>query len=134
MSLKVLIIEDEFVEANSLSIILKNAGHAVCGTAKSVDQAVPSVRNLKPDIVLVDIFLKGNRTGIDLGFLLTKQNVPFIYLSANSNPRTLEQAVLTNPCGFLTKPFRERDLLMALNIAHYRIQKNKEMALRQEEW
>ncbi len=134
MGLKVLIVEDEFVEANSLSIILKNAGHEIRGIAKSVDQAVPSIRNLKPDIVVVDILLKGDRTGIDLGFLLNKQNVPFIYLSANSNPTTLEQAVLTNPYGFLTKPFREWELLMALNVAAYRFQKSKEMASRQEEW
>jgi transcriptional regulator with GAF, ATPase, and Fis domain len=134
MGLKILIVEDEFLEANHLSIILKNAAHEICGTAKSVNQALSSVRSLKPDIVLVDIFLKGERTGIDLGYILDKQKIPFIYLSANTKPSTLEEAVLTNPYGFLTKPYRDREILIALNIAVYRSKKNREMVLHQEEW
>ncbi|MDB5141848.1 MAG: response regulator [Mucilaginibacter sp.] len=134
MSLKVLIVEDQFLEANNLSVILKGAGHQVSGTAKSVDQALSCVRKTKPDIVLVDIYLKGDLTGIDLGYSLDKQNIPFIFLTANSNPTTLEEAMLTKPNGFLSKPFREREILMALNIASYRSQKNLEMAARQAEW
>src|SRR5271156_4717232 len=133
MSLKVLIVEDEFVEATSLSITLKKAGHHVDAIAKSVDQALNLVRKSRPDIVLVDIFLNGELSGIDLGHSLDDQNIPFIYLSANSNPTTLEDAVLSKPYGFLTKPFREREILLALNIATYRFQKSKELELRQEQ-
>src|SRR5450755_4040623 len=97
----ILIVEDQFIEANDLRIILEKAGHTICGIAKSVDQALAILQSVKPDIVLLDIFLKGDLTGIDLAKTLTKQNVPFIYISANSNESTFEAAKATQPYGFL---------------------------------
>ncbi|GGB05460.1 sigma 54-interacting transcriptional regulator [Puia dinghuensis] len=134
MNLSILIIEDEFLEAENLSIILKNAGHAVLGIAKSVDQAIGLINKSKPDIVLVDIVLKGDLNGIHLAHILNKKNIPFIFLSANSNATTLEQAIETKPYGFLVKPFREKELLIALNVAVYRYQKNIELISRQQKW
>jgi len=134
MNLNILIVEDEFLEAESLSIILKNAGHSVQGIAKSVDQAIGLLNKSKPDIVLVDIILRGDVSGIDLARILNKKNIPFIFLSANSNATTLEQAIATKPSGFLVKPFREKELLIALNIAVYRYQKNLELITRQQKW
>lgn len=133
MALKVLIVEDNFVEASSLEISLTQAGHNVCAIAFSVDEASRCVRTMQPDIVLVDIYLKGDLTGINLGYILDKLNIPFIYLSANSDPTTFSEAVLTKPYGFLTKPFREREILVALNIAIYRFKKNKELVSMQEQ-
>jgi transcriptional regulator with GAF, ATPase, and Fis domain/DNA-binding response OmpR family regulator len=134
MNLNVLIVEDQFLEAENLSIILKNAGHSVHGIAKSVDQAIGLLNKSKPDIVLVDIILKGDLNGINLARILDKKNIPFIFLSANSNAATLEQAIGTKPYGFLVKPFREKELLIALNIAVYRYQKNLELISRQQKW
>ena len=134
MNLSVLIVEDLFLEAENLSIILKNAGHTVHGIAKSVDQAMGLLNKSNPDIVLVDIVLKGDLTGIDLAHMLNKKNIPFIFLSANSNATTLEQAIAAKPYGFLVKPFREKELLIALNIAVYRYQKNLELITRQQKW
>ena len=133
MALKVLIVEDNFIEASSLEISLTEAGHKVCAIALSVDEALRYIRTMQPDIVLVDIYLKGELTGINLGYTLDKLNIPFIYLSANSDPATFSEAVLTKPYGFLTKPFREREILVALNIAIYRSQKNKELVSMQEQ-
>jgi two-component system response regulator HydG len=90
MNLKVLIVEDQFLEADNLSIILKNAGHSVLGIAKSVDQAIGLLKKNNPDIALVDIVLRGDLNGIDLARILDKKNIPFIFLSANSNATTLE--------------------------------------------
>jgi len=123
MNLNILIVEDQFLEAENLSIILKSAGHSVQGIAKSVDQAIDLLKKSNPDIVLVDIVLKGDLNGIDLARILDKKSIPFIFLSANSNATTLEQAIATKPYGFLVKPFREKELLIALNIAVYRYQK-----------
>jgi DNA-binding NtrC family response regulator len=134
MNLNILIVEDQFLEAENLSIILKNAGHAVCGIAKSVDQALGLLKKCHPDIVLVDIVLKGDLNGIDLARMLDKKNIPFIFLSANSNATTFEEAIATRPYGFLVKPFREKELLLALNIAVYRYQKNIELSTRQQKW
>lgn len=120
MSAKILIVEDQFVEASTLKRTLEKAGHIVCGIAMSFDQALPYLKMERPDIVLLDIFLKGSLTGIDLASILSKENIPFIYLSANSNASTLEAAKATRPYGFLVKPFREKDVLIALDIAGYR--------------
>ena len=99
MKLNILIIEDQFLEAENLSIILKNAGHTVHGIAKSVDQAMGLLKKSNPDIALVDIVLRGELNGIDLARLLDKKSIPFIFLSANSNATTLEQAIATKPYG-----------------------------------
>ena len=120
MSKKVLIVEDQFVEANDLQLILKKAGYGVCGIARSVPIAQEMIKKERPDFVLLDIFLKGKQTGIDLAKQLNEENIAFIYLSANSNEDVLNAAKNTQPYGFLVKPFREKDLLIMLDIARYR--------------
>jgi DNA-binding NtrC family response regulator len=120
VSKKVLIVEDQFVEANDLQLMLKKAGYEVSGIARSVDIAEEIIKKEKPGLVLLDIFLKGKRTGIDLARQLAKENIAFVYLSANSNEKVLNAAKATQPYGFLVKPFREKDLLIMLEIASYR--------------
>jgi DNA-binding NtrC family response regulator len=132
MLLQILIVEDLFIEANDLRIILERAGHTVTGMPKSVDQALASLKRCKPDIVLLDIFLKGDLTGIHLARNLAAANIPFVYLSANSNASTLESAKSTQPFGFLFKPFREKDVLVALDIAIHRHRHILETTRRQE--
>jgi DNA-binding NtrC family response regulator len=117
---KILIVEDQFIEASDLKQILERAGHKVCGFAASVKTARERIRTENPEFVLLDIFLKGEETGIDLAHQLRDSNTPFIYLSANSDQATLEAARATQPYGFLVKPFRERDILATLDIAIYR--------------
>lgn len=126
MNKKVLIVEDNFVEANDLQIMLKKAGYEVCGIARSFDAAREIMNKEKPDIVLLDIFLKGKFTGIDLAKQLKEENIAFIYLSANSNEEILAEAKTTEPYGFIVKPFRERDLLVTLEIAQYRHEHSRE--------
>ena len=134
MSSQILIVEDQFIEANDLRIVLEKAGHIVCGIAKSVEQAVSILKKVRPDIVLLDIFLVGKLTGIDLAKMLTNDNIPFIYLSANSDELTFENAKATHPYGFLVKPFREKDILNALDIASYRYNHTVELMRKQEKW
>src|SRR5579871_5123449 len=134
MPLKILIVEDVFIEADHLSLILEKAGHSVTGVAKSVEQAFNALKKERPDMVMLDIFLKGHLTGIHFARTLAKNNIPFIYLSANSNPCTLEAAKSTNPYGFLVKPFREKDILIALDIAAYRHHQALNHFARQEQW
>src|ERR1700688_3246491 len=86
----------------------------------------------KPDFVLLDIFLKGKLTGIDLAKQLAEDNIPFVYLSANSNEEILNAAKATQPYGFLVKPFREKDLLVTLEIARYRHEHSQETISRRE--
>ena len=119
MKAKILIVEDQFIEANNLKIILKKAGYLVCPLASSVPGALKIIENEKPDLVLLDIYLDGNLTGIDLAKSLREKNIAFVFLSANSNKETLDEAKVTRPYGFLVKPFREKDILVTLDIAWY---------------
>jgi two-component system response regulator HydG len=119
MNKKILIVEDGIVEANNLRIILENAGFIVSGMVDSYDRAIAFLAKESPDLVLLDIFLVGPKTGIDLARILKERNIAFVYLSANSNKETLEMAKVTEPYGFLVKPFRKKDILITLDIANY---------------
>lgn len=120
MKEKILIVEDEFIVANDLKIMLIKGGYEVVGIASGVVQARKIIETKKPDWVLLDIMLKGDLTGIDLAWELIEKDIPFLYISANTNQTTLEAVKATQPYGFMVKPFRERDLLVMLDIARYR--------------
>jgi len=120
MKFKILIVEDQFIEANNLKMILENAGYEVCGVAASVADALRLMEHDKPHMVMLDIHLRGPLSGIDLAEKLTRKNIAFVYLSANSNRQTLDAAKVTRPYGFLVKPFREKDVLIMLEVALYR--------------
>lgn len=132
MKPKILIVEDQFIEANHLRIMLQRADYTVCGVARSVEQAEEMIEKYRPGLVLLDIFLTGKRTGIDLAAQLRERNIPFIYLSANSNEEVLNAAKATHPYGFLVKPFRDNDLLVTLQIAQYHHEHGLESQLRKE--
>lgn len=122
MKERILIVEDEFIVANDLKIMLEKAGYDIIGIVPSVKQGKKVVTELTPDIVLLDIILKGEETGIDMAHWLITQHIPFLYISATTNLSTLESVKETAPYGFIVKPFRERDLLIMLDIARYKIQ------------
>jgi two-component system response regulator HydG len=122
---KILIVEDQFIEAKSLNVILTNAGYSTCTIARSVSTALSIIEKEKPDLILVDIFLQGEGTGIDLGKILNEKNMAFVYLSANSNRQILEDAKPTKPYGFMVKPFRAKDVLIMLDVALY-LHKNRQ--------
>ncbi|RUT69610.1 sigma-54-dependent Fis family transcriptional regulator [Flavobacterium cupreum] len=125
MKEKILIVEDEFIVANDLKIMLVKAGYQVTGIASSVVQARKLIGEKRPDWVLLDIMLKGDLTGIDLAWELRELQLPFLYISANTNQTTLEAVKATHPYGFMVKPFRERDLIVMLDIARYRFDQEK---------
>ncbi|RZJ30201.1 MAG: sigma-54-dependent Fis family transcriptional regulator, partial [Chryseobacterium sp.] len=119
MTKKILIVEDQFIEANNLKLILQNAGYQVLPIARTVPEAMSIVNSDQPDFVLLDIFLKTHETGIDLARILKQKSIAFIFLSANSDPATFKEAKETGPYGFLVKPFRTEDVLAMLDIAQY---------------
>ena len=105
MKEKILIVEDQFVEADYLRMMLAKVGYQVTGIAHSVPQARELIDKNRPDLVLLDIFVKGKLTGIDLAKQLAEENIAFVYLSASSNEQVLNEAKATQPYGFLVKPF-----------------------------
>jgi two-component system response regulator HydG len=130
MNRKVVIVEDQFIEANNLRKVLHRAGYIVCPIATSVPLALEIIAAEAPDLVMVDICLKGDRTGVDLAMILKEKNIAFVYLSANSDQYVFNAAKLTGPYGFLVKPFREKDVLATLEIAWYHHQQNQELIIR----
>ena len=130
---KILVVEDELIVARDIKKTLERNGYKVIGVARSTDKALQMVEEGKPTLVLVDIFLKGSLTGIDLAHELNKQAIPFIYISANSNKPVLEAAKSTNPFGFIVKPFREKDLLVTMEIARYRFESSKQYGVAEVE-
>lgn len=129
---KILIVEDELIVAKDLRAMLADAGYEVVGIARSVKEALAIIERTSVQLVLLDIYLEGPLTGIDLAMKLNERNIAFVYLSANSNQSALEAAEKTRPYGFMVKPFREKDVLVSLEIARYRHQNTTEAVIRQE--
>lgn len=127
MKEKILIVEDEFILANGLRLMLKEAGFDVCGIASSVTKARVIIQEENPTLVILDIRLEGNLSGIELAKELKEAGIGFIYLSANSDSTILEAAKITEPYGFLLKPYRKKDLLIAIEIAQYYQQQKREL-------
>ncbi|WP_281232796.1 sigma 54-interacting response regulator [Flavobacterium gelatinilyticum] len=129
---RILIVEDQFIEAHDLQLILEKANYEVTGIARSVEQALEQIELEKPDLVFLDIMLKGNRNGIELAHCLKENFIGFIFISANSSKSILDQAKTTQPYGFIVKPFRDQDVLTTLEIAFYRQQYSLESQLIQQ--
>jgi transcriptional regulator with GAF, ATPase, and Fis domain len=130
---RILIVEDEFVVANDLQIILERAGYIVLGIATSFEEAENFIEKQAPDIVLLDIMLRGNKTGIDVAATVKAKNIPFIYLTANANESTLAAVKATNPQSIILKPFREKDVLVSFEMTLYKHAHSVEVALRREQ-
>ncbi len=117
MSHKILIVEDQFIEANNLRIFLDRAGYSVAPIAASFVEAMELLERHHPDMVLLDIYLDGTMTGVDLAKVLATKKIPFVYLSANSSKKIFLAAKATKPYGFLVKPYRQRDVIATLEVA-----------------
>jgi DNA-binding NarL/FixJ family response regulator len=121
MSIRVLIVEDEPVIASDIELTLTGDDYQVAGIAYSSTRALDMIHRFKPDIVLLDIAIKGDKDGIDIGQILTDTyRIPFIYITSFSNKETLERAKATLPFGYIVKPFKDRDIISAIEIAIYR--------------
>ena len=115
---KILIIEDEGVVAEDLKECLLNLGYTVCGTVNSGLDAFKIVEAAEPDLALVDINIKGNLDGTEVGAILrTKYAIPFIYVTAYAGDKTLERVRPTQPSGYIVKPYNERELHMVIELA-----------------
>ena len=130
----ILIVEDEGVVAADLALKLKQLGYDVAGTAESGEEAVALAMKLHPDLVLMDIWLKGPMDGIEAAETIRRgHDVPVIYLTAHSDPATLARAKVTGPFGYILKPFEQRELATQVEMALYRHQTDRELR-QQREW
>jgi DNA-binding LytR/AlgR family response regulator len=117
--LKVLIVEDETLIAELIKIYLAERGHELIGNPISYQEAIDSFTFLEPDIVLLDIRLYGEKSGIDVAYYLkeNKPHLPFIFLTSQFDQKHLDNALATGPFGYLTKPVQKETLWTTLESA-----------------
>lgn len=115
---RVLVVEDEISIAENLMEILELSGEYKTDTAPSADQALEKIDSFKPNIVLLDINIQGEKDGIQVGEIINeKYKLPFIYLTAYAEKAILDRAKKTLPFGYLVKPFKVDGVLAAVEIA-----------------
>ena len=115
---KILIVEDERITAEDLKNTLENMGYEVTGIASSADAFYKILNTDMPDLVLMDIYLKGSKDGIELAAeIKEKYQLPVIYLTAYADPGILERAKITEPFGYILKPFQDRELHSSIEMA-----------------
>lgn len=113
----IFIVEDEFLVAESIKADLKRFNYNVVGKAASGEEALQKIAETKPDLILMDINLKGEMTGIDVSNELKKTlNIPVVFLSAHADENTLNQAKEVGAFGFLVKPFQAIDLISTIEV------------------
>jgi PAS domain S-box-containing protein len=117
----ILVVEDERIVALDISNRLKALGYGVSGVAVSGDQALSMAEARRPDLVLMDIQLMGEMDGIAVAEKIRDRfHMPVVYLTAHADDRTLRRAKATDPFGYVVKPFRDRDLRAAIEMAFYK--------------
>ncbi|MCK4250879.1 PAS domain S-box protein [candidate division WOR-3 bacterium] len=118
---KILIVEDEKIVAVDIKNTLLHLGYAVCGIALSGEDALKQIKETQPALVLMDIVLKGDMDGIETAeHVRHRFNTPVIYLTAYADHKTLERAKITEPFGYIIKPFEEKELYTAIEMALYK--------------
>jgi PAS domain S-box-containing protein len=117
----ILIVEDEKIIAKGIERRLKGLGYRVCGVADNGEEAIAKARELCPDIILMDIHLGVGLDGVEAAARIRSERpVPIIYLTAHSDDATLQRAKVTEPSGFILKPYEDKDLQTALEIGIYK--------------
>ena len=130
----ILIVEDERIIAMDIKHSLLNLGYDVVGMVASGEEAITKAGESYPDLVLMDIMLQGEIDGIEAAAQIRRRyNIPMIYLTAYANDTILQRAKLTQPFGYVLKPFRESELHFNIEIALYRHEMEKKLQSR-EHW
>ncbi len=116
--IKLVIVEDEAIIAEDLSDILQTNGYEVCGIARTFTKAIDLLDRHQPDIILLDIQIKGEKDGVDLAHKIKDAyHLPYVFISSHSDSSTVKRASSVNPYGYLVKPFDDDDVLVAIEIA-----------------
>jgi DNA-binding LytR/AlgR family response regulator len=123
--IKILVVEDEMIIAAKISMQLTSLGYEVTGILPRGEQAIQQVKENKPDILLLDINLKGELDGIATAHQIQQfADIPVIYLTANSDEATFNRAKPTKPYAFISKPFKQLDLQRAIELTISRMAEN----------
>lgn len=131
---KILVVEDEFIVAKDIKNRLKKFGYSVCDTVSTGEEAIKKVSEYFPDLVLMDIHLKGQMDGVEAAQVIhNKYDIPVIYLTANADESTLERVKATVPYGYIIKPFKEKELKTTIEITLNRHRMERKLK-QSEQW
>lgn len=125
---EILIVEDESIVAKDLQCRLKALGYQVSHLASSAEEALAKAAEVRPDLVLMDIRIKGRLDGIETAAEMRRRfHVPVVYLTAYADNHTLQRAKVTEPFGYILKPFEERELQTCIEMALYKHQMERKV-------
>jgi PAS domain S-box-containing protein len=131
---QVLIVEDENIIAEDLKHSLQNLGYDVSGVASSGREAIEKADEVQPDVVLMDIMLKGDMDGVEAANHISRAyEIPVVYLTAHADDQTFHRAKITEPYGYIIKPYEERELQIAIEMALYKYQAESRLR-KMEQW
>lgn len=124
----ILIVEDEEIVAADLASKLSKLGYEISGTSPSGEEAITLARELRPDLVLMDIHLAGSMDGVEAaGRIHQELTIPVIFLTAHSDSATIQRAKLTEPFGYILKPFERQNLATSIEMALYKHQAERKL-------
>ena len=124
---QILLVEDESIEAMDIKRTLEFFGFEVPYIASSGEEAVVKALEIMPDLILMDVVLKGHSDGIDILLKIKNLNIPVIYLTAHSEESIIERAKFTEPYGYMIKPYDRNELKHTIELALYKNQIEKEL-------
>jgi two-component system response regulator LytT len=126
--IKVFVVEDESIVSKDIQNSLTKLGYEVVGSAATGESAIEGIQDSSPDIVLMDIMLKGEMNGIETAEIVRNDfTIPVIFLTAYADEDTLQKAKVTEPYGYILKPFKEIDLHTSIEMAIYKHKKELEV-------
>src|SRR5689334_1283273 len=118
---RILVVEDESIVALDIQDSLESLGYEVPTTVASGEEAIQQAGVLRPDLVLMDIQLRGRMDGVEAADQIRQRfGIPVVYLTANADHPTVQRAKVTEPFGYVIKPFEERELHTAIEVALYK--------------
>lgn len=126
--INILVVEDEIIVSKDIQQSLKKLGYNVVGSCSTGEEAVELAKEFNPELVLMDIMLKGSMSGIDAAKQIKEtSDIPVIYLTAYADESTLNKAKITEPYGYILKPFKEIDLHTSIEMAIFKHKKESEL-------
>jgi DNA-binding LytR/AlgR family response regulator len=131
--IRILVVEDESIVAKDIQRTLEKLGYEVPATASSAVSAYEKLEEVEPDIVFLDVKLKGEQDGVHIAeHIKDRYDIPVIFLTSFVDQDTIDRAKVTEPYGYLVKPFNEGDLKTTVEMALFKFSKDRELRLSEQ--
>lgn len=125
---KILVVEDESLVSRDIQSSIKKLGYVVTSGVNSGEKAIASIEEERPDIVLMDIMLKGKMNGIEAANIIKERfDIPVVFLTAYADDSTVNKAKVSEPYGYIMKPFKEKELQTTIEVALYKHEKDMQV-------